>query len=128
MIALVGLGACLAGCVSDLGATATDAPGTHQMRYYGGPKYPMWPSQWDRSARRALWADAPCESWSLLPRAWCWQDVLSVLCKRTMLRAADAMTAWEHHGGSPTACPAITVRCGTTAGRDRRCGAAAFRI
>jgi len=45
MIALVGLGACLAGCVSDLGATATDAPGTHQMRYYGGPKDPMWPSQ-----------------------------------------------------------------------------------
>lgn len=45
MIALVRLSACLAGCVSDLGATATDAPGTHQMRYYGGPKYPMWPSQ-----------------------------------------------------------------------------------
>ena len=41
MIALAGLGACLAGCVSDLGDTST----LHQMRYYGGPKSPMWPSQ-----------------------------------------------------------------------------------
>lgn len=45
MIALAGLGACLAGCVSDLGAATGDTSGTHQMRYYGGPKYPMWPSQ-----------------------------------------------------------------------------------
>lgn len=45
MIILAGLGACLAGCVSDLGATAAGSSDTHQMRYYGGPKYPMWPSQ-----------------------------------------------------------------------------------
>ena len=43
IIALAGLGACLAGCVSDLGAATGDNSGTHQMRYYGGPKYPMWP-------------------------------------------------------------------------------------
>jgi Spy/CpxP family protein refolding chaperone len=41
MIALVALGACLAGCVSDLGA-ASNAPDQQAMRYYGGPKYPMW--------------------------------------------------------------------------------------
>lgn len=45
MIALAGLGACLAGCVSDLGAASSDSSGTHLMRYYGGPKSPMWPSQ-----------------------------------------------------------------------------------
>jgi hypothetical protein len=45
MIALAGLGAWLAGCVSDLGATAPGSSDAHQMRYYGGPKYPMWPSQ-----------------------------------------------------------------------------------
>jgi hypothetical protein len=42
MIALAGLGASLASCVSDLGTTTADATGTHQMRYYGGPKSPMW--------------------------------------------------------------------------------------
>ena len=41
---LVGM---LAGCISDTGPTATsqytgDGP---QMRYYGGPKSPMWPAQ-----------------------------------------------------------------------------------
>ncbi|TYL98029.1 hypothetical protein FXB40_05980 [Bradyrhizobium rifense] len=41
MIALAGLGACLAGCVSDLGA-ASNASDQQAMRYYGGPKYPMW--------------------------------------------------------------------------------------
>jgi hypothetical protein len=45
MIALAGLGACLAGCVSDLGAATGDTSTSHQMRYYGGPKNPMWPSQ-----------------------------------------------------------------------------------
>jgi len=45
MIALAGLGACLAGCVSDLGAETGDTSTSHQMRYYGGPKSPMWPSQ-----------------------------------------------------------------------------------
>jgi hypothetical protein len=41
MIALAGLGGCLAGCGSDPGA-ASIAPDQHAMRYYGGPKYPMW--------------------------------------------------------------------------------------
>jgi hypothetical protein len=45
MIALAGLGACLAGCVSDLGAATGETSTSHQMRYYGGPKDPMWPSQ-----------------------------------------------------------------------------------
>ena len=45
MIALAGLGACLAGCVSDLSAATGDTSTSHQMRYYGGPKSPMWPSQ-----------------------------------------------------------------------------------
>lgn len=41
MIALAGLTGCLAGCVNDLGA-AGHAPDQQAMRYYGGPKYPMW--------------------------------------------------------------------------------------
>ena len=41
MIALAGLGACLAACVSDLG-TASNGSDLQAMRYYGGPKYPMW--------------------------------------------------------------------------------------
>ncbi|MGY4621512.1 ABC-type uncharacterized transport system permease subunit [Bradyrhizobium sp. USDA 4472] len=44
-IALAGLGACLAGCVSVLGATTGEAGASSQMRYYGGPKSPMWPAQ-----------------------------------------------------------------------------------
>lgn len=43
MAALAVLGFVLAGCVSDLGASSGTS--THQMRYYGGPKYPMWSSQ-----------------------------------------------------------------------------------
>jgi hypothetical protein len=45
MIALAGLGASLVGCVSDLGAATGEAAGSPQMRYYGGPKNPMWPAQ-----------------------------------------------------------------------------------
>lgn len=45
MVALAGLGACLAGCVSDLGAATGEATASPQMRYYGGPKSPMWPAQ-----------------------------------------------------------------------------------
>jgi hypothetical protein len=45
VIALAALGASLASCVNDLGPTAAGASTTHQMRYYGGPKSPMWPSQ-----------------------------------------------------------------------------------
>lgn len=45
MLALAGLGACLAGCVSDLDATTGGTAASPHMRYYGGPKSPMWPAQ-----------------------------------------------------------------------------------
>jgi Spy/CpxP family protein refolding chaperone len=45
MIALAAVSACLAGCASDLGAATGTTTAPHQMRYYGGPKSPMWPSQ-----------------------------------------------------------------------------------
>ena len=32
------------GCVSDLGAQTT-SQSNGQLRYYGGPKYPMWQTQ-----------------------------------------------------------------------------------
>jgi hypothetical protein len=48
-IAVVGvmmaLCAALAGCVSDMGAQTSAESGSNQLRYYGGPKSPMWPSQ-----------------------------------------------------------------------------------
>lgn len=44
-LTLVGLCATVAGCVSDMGAPAADGSGVSQLRYYGGPKYPMWLSQ-----------------------------------------------------------------------------------
>jgi hypothetical protein len=37
--------AALAGCVSDMGAQTSAESGSNQLRYYGGPKSPMWPSQ-----------------------------------------------------------------------------------
>jgi len=36
--------AAAAGCVSDLGAQSTSQT-NGQLRYYGGPKYPMWRGQ-----------------------------------------------------------------------------------
>jgi hypothetical protein len=46
-IALVVAALCasVAGCVSDMGAATADNSGGNQMRYYGGPKYPMWSAQ-----------------------------------------------------------------------------------
>ena len=44
LVAIVGLGALLAGCVSDAEAPGSQSTGT-QLRYYGGPKSPMWPAQ-----------------------------------------------------------------------------------
>lgn len=41
--AIVGLCAFAAGCVSDMGAPAVQSTG-NQLRYFGGPKYPMWSS------------------------------------------------------------------------------------
>jgi hypothetical protein len=42
--ALAALSALMAGCVSDMTAPTADS-GTHQLRYFGGPKYPTWMSQ-----------------------------------------------------------------------------------
>jgi hypothetical protein len=42
--ALAAICASATGCVSDI-ATPTVDNGNHQLRYYGGPKYPMWNSQ-----------------------------------------------------------------------------------
>jgi hypothetical protein len=45
-IAIAALCAAVAGCSSDIGATASDkADGHGQLRYYGGPKSPMWSGQ-----------------------------------------------------------------------------------
>jgi hypothetical protein len=44
MVTMIALGIGLAGCVSDLDATG-DGLTPHQMRYYGGPKAPMWSGQ-----------------------------------------------------------------------------------
>ena len=44
-LTLVGLCATVAGCVSDMGTPAADGSGVSHLRYYGGPKYPMWSSQ-----------------------------------------------------------------------------------
>ncbi|WP_157863375.1 hypothetical protein [Bradyrhizobium tropiciagri] len=40
IVVLAGVCATAAGCASDVGAP--DTSGTSQMRYYGGPKSPMW--------------------------------------------------------------------------------------
>jgi hypothetical protein len=45
MIAIAALGAAVAGCASDTGATTSKADNNGQLRYYGGPKSPMWTSQ-----------------------------------------------------------------------------------
>jgi len=44
-LAVVALCAAVAGCVSDMGAVTADNSGSGQLRYYGGPKYPMWSGQ-----------------------------------------------------------------------------------
>jgi hypothetical protein len=45
VLAIAALCAAVAGCVSDLGAPTADNSGGNQLRYYGGPKYPMWSGQ-----------------------------------------------------------------------------------
>jgi len=42
ILAAATLCAAAAGCVSDMGAQGTGQPDSHQLRYYGGPKSPMW--------------------------------------------------------------------------------------
>jgi len=44
-LAVVAMCAAVAGCVSDMGAATADNSGSGQLRYYGGPKYPMWSGQ-----------------------------------------------------------------------------------
>ena len=44
VVAVAGLCAAAAGCASDVTAPSGDGSVPH-MRYYGGPKSPMWPSQ-----------------------------------------------------------------------------------
>jgi Spy/CpxP family protein refolding chaperone len=46
VIAAAALCAAVAGCAADMGAaTPQKADGGGQLRYYGGPKSPMWSSQ-----------------------------------------------------------------------------------
>jgi hypothetical protein len=40
--AVVGLCAFAAGCVSDMGTPTASQSTGNQLRYYGGPKSPMW--------------------------------------------------------------------------------------
>jgi hypothetical protein len=46
VLAVVALCATVAGCISDIGAPTAENSGTSQMRYYGGPKSPMWSGQY----------------------------------------------------------------------------------
>ena len=45
VLAVAALCAAVAGCVSDMGAPAAENSGSSQLRYYGGPKSPMWSGQ-----------------------------------------------------------------------------------
>jgi hypothetical protein len=46
MLTVAALCAAVAGCISDMAAASPEKPdGTAQMRYYGGPKSPMWSGQ-----------------------------------------------------------------------------------
>jgi hypothetical protein len=45
VLAVAALCSAVAGCVSDMGAPTAENSGSSQLRYYGGPKYPMWSAQ-----------------------------------------------------------------------------------
>jgi hypothetical protein len=45
VLAAAALCAAVAGCVSDMGAASAENAGSNQLRYYGGPKSPMWSGQ-----------------------------------------------------------------------------------
>jgi hypothetical protein len=46
VLAAVALCAAVAGCAADVGAPSSEkSDGSGQMRYFGGPKSPMWSSQ-----------------------------------------------------------------------------------
>ncbi|HEX8031382.1 MAG TPA: hypothetical protein VF491_23090 [Vicinamibacterales bacterium] len=42
IVVLAGVCATVAGCASDIAVPTADTVGGSQMRYYGGPKSPMW--------------------------------------------------------------------------------------
>jgi len=45
-LAIASLCCAAAGCAVDIGTTKADkSDGTNQLRYYGGPKSPMWSGQ-----------------------------------------------------------------------------------
>jgi hypothetical protein len=44
-LAVVALCAAVAGCISDMGIPTAENSGSKQLRYYGGPKSPMWSGQ-----------------------------------------------------------------------------------
>jgi hypothetical protein len=45
-LAVVALCAAVAGCAADVGnSKSEESGGSGQMRYYGGPKSPMWSAQ-----------------------------------------------------------------------------------
>jgi hypothetical protein len=45
VLAVAAVCAAAAGCVSDMGTPTAANSGSDQLRYYGGPKYPMWAGQ-----------------------------------------------------------------------------------
>jgi hypothetical protein len=42
VLAVAALCAAVAGCVSDMATPTAENSGNNQLRYYGGPKSPMW--------------------------------------------------------------------------------------
>ena len=45
VLAVAALCAVVAGCVSDMATPTAENSGSNQLRYYGGPKSPMWSGQ-----------------------------------------------------------------------------------
>jgi hypothetical protein len=45
VLAVAALCGVVAGCVSDMGAPTAENSSSNQLRYYGGPKSPMWSGQ-----------------------------------------------------------------------------------
>jgi hypothetical protein len=45
VIAVAALCAAVAGCISDIGTATSEKSDGSQLRYFGGPKSPMWSGQ-----------------------------------------------------------------------------------
>jgi hypothetical protein len=45
VLGVAALCAVVAGCVSEMGTPSAENSGANQLRYYGGPKSPMWSGQ-----------------------------------------------------------------------------------